>query len=772
MASGCSISVETTSQTSWYSSSSSSSFNDESLDFSVKESHHCWKKLQSCEEFVGAKRSKHTMVAWDDRVYVFGGDNGKKMLNDFLVSHVRDSSWARVVYTGQPPPPRYHHSAVVFRNSMFIFGGYTGDINSNSNLRNKNDLYEYHFTTSHWIDWTDRITGPLPPARSAHGAVVYNNRLWIFAGYDGNTRLNDMWCIDLTSSTPQWEHINQLGDSPPTCCNFPVAVVGHSMFVFSGQSGAKITNNMYEFKFDEKLWIRIPTEHLLKGDTTPPQRRYGHSMVAYGSRLYVFGGAADGILDNEVHCFNVDSRNWSIIQPVDGSQVPSGRVFHTAAVCGDCMYIFGGTVDSVTSRSGELFRFKFSSFPPCTLVNDFAKLLHTLPLCDIHFIIDNKEGGGQEECLKAHAVVVAARSPFLRRKILEAYHETCSHEEDKQDHVPPFVPKSPVKVKLVGVSKATFTHALYYMYTDRIHPHLEAPPQSDHVLLMTDLYKFSLLLEARRLELLCMQYLESLVNEDNVLLVLENASELNLLSLKEYCMKFIIRESNYCKVIMSTAFERLDQSLMVQIVRRQQYRSRPTSPNPESEELNPPLTLQDDLRVFLLSETGRPFADIVLCVGNERILAHRPVLAARSSYFEALFRSFMPSNFQVTITFGEVVPSLQAFQSFLKYIYYGDVGIPPEDALYIFSAPNFFGFSNSRLHTHCKLILEHNVSLDNVVSLLEVSDLISLEEMKSYCLRLISSHFPSLIHQPEFRNLHRSLLLDVLEVLANNKITK
>lgn len=33
--------------------------------------------------------------------------------------------------------------------------------------------------------------------RSAHGAVVYNNKLWIFAGYDGNARLNDMWTISL-----------------------------------------------------------------------------------------------------------------------------------------------------------------------------------------------------------------------------------------------------------------------------------------------------------------------------------------------------------------------------------------------------------------------------------------------------------------------------------------------------------------------------------------------------------------------------------------------
>lgn len=71
------------------------------LNFGPSEPIHCWKKLSSCEEFVGTKRSKHTIVAWNDRIYVFGGDNGRRMLNDFLVSHIQDSSWARVVFTGR-----------------------------------------------------------------------------------------------------------------------------------------------------------------------------------------------------------------------------------------------------------------------------------------------------------------------------------------------------------------------------------------------------------------------------------------------------------------------------------------------------------------------------------------------------------------------------------------------------------------------------------------------------------------------------------------------
>jgi len=47
-------------------------------------------------------------------------------------------------------------------------------------------------------------------ARAAHGAAIYDNKLWIFAGYDGNARLNDMWTIELVGdsrSTHLWEEV-------------------------------------------------------------------------------------------------------------------------------------------------------------------------------------------------------------------------------------------------------------------------------------------------------------------------------------------------------------------------------------------------------------------------------------------------------------------------------------------------------------------------------------------------------------------------------------
>ena len=147
----------------------------------------------------------------------------------------------------------------------------------------------------------------------------------------------------------------------------------------------------------------------------------------------------------------------------------------------------------------------------------------------------------------------------------------------KKSLQPPFQLDEPITLCLEEVSQEVFELALHSLYTDQIHPRLErlsstareAGATLSQTLLTVDVYKLSLLLEAKRLEFLSIKYIEASISEENVLLVLKNASELCLGSLKDYCMRFIIRDCNYRKVVMSSCFETLDKDLMVQVIRRQ-----------------------------------------------------------------------------------------------------------------------------------------------------------------------------------------------------------
>ncbi|XP_062398648.1 leucine-zipper-like transcriptional regulator 1 isoform X1 [Sardina pilchardus] len=781
------------------------------LNFGPFETVHRWRRLPPCDEFVGARRSKHTVVAYRDAIYVFGGDNGKNMLNDLLRFDVKDCSWCRAFTTGTPPAPRYHHSAVVYGSSMFVFGGYTGDIYSNSNLKNKNDLFEYKFATGQWTEW--KVEGRLV-ARSAHGATVYNDKLWIFAGYDGNARLNDMWTIGLQDRDQAcWVEIEQSGEIPPSCCNFPVAVCQDKMFVFSGQSGAKITNNLFQFEFNGHIWTRIPTEHLLRGSPPPPQRRYGHTMVAFDRHLYVFGGAADNTLPNELHCYDVDSQTWEVIQPSTDSEMPSGRLFHAAAVIHDAMYIFGGTVDN-NVRSGEMYRFQFSCYPKCTLHEDYGKLWENRQFCDVEFIL-----GEREEKVWGHIAIVTARCQWLKKKILQArdrQKQKCKQEvaEEGEEAAAAAASSSASAAASAagGVQKASpasstsssstititttccstrssgappllevcireaeaqpFEVLMQFLYTDKIQY-----PRRGHVqdvLLIMDVYKLALSFKLSRLEQLCVQYIEASVDLQNVLSVCENANKLQLDQLKEHCLNFVVKESHFNQVIMTKEFEHLSTPLIVEIVRRKQqpppriYSDQPVDIGNEGPlVVHKGTSLVQDMKAYL-EGAGRDFCDIILLLDGHPRPAHKAILAARSSYFEAMFRSFMPEDGQVNISIGEMVPSKQAFESMLRYIYYGDVNMPPEDSLYLFAAPYYYGFSNNRLQAYCKQNLEMNVTVENVLQILEAADKTQALDMKKHCLHIIVHQFIKVSKLPNLRSLSQVLLLDIIDSLASH----
>lgn len=135
-------------------------------------------------------------------------------------------------------------------------------------------------------------------------------------------------------------------------------------------------------------------------------------MVHHDRFLYVFGGSADSTLPNDLHCYDLDSQLWSIITPAIESEIPSGRVYHASAVIGDAMYIFGGTVDN-NVRSRDMYRFQFSSYPKCTLHEDFGKFFSGKLFCDVQFVV-----GDDEIKVPAHIAIIAARSEYLRSKIL------------------------------------------------------------------------------------------------------------------------------------------------------------------------------------------------------------------------------------------------------------------------------------------------------------------------------------------------------------------
>jgi len=371
--------------------------------------------------------------------------------------------------------------------------------------------------------------------------------------------------------------------------------------------------------------------------------------------------------------------------------------------------------------------------------------------------------GAEREAVDAHLALVAARCPFLKGKAVDA-------RNGKEDG-------ALTRVFLPDVDPEAFKLVLDYVYTDEIDPtggKRELAGTNDIVLAILRVSTVAAAFAMTRLEKLCTLYIENAINLTNVLAVMSNASELSLVYIKDYCQRFVTKEQNYNQIVMSRDFEQLDQRLMVEIIRQRQCPQQPGRSLAETslaEEAAAGPTLKEDLRRFLQLTSAdvdgkQTFADVSLALGVDVIPSHKAVLAARSSYFEAKFRSFPPEE-AVPIAIGELVPSKQSFQSLLRFIYYGETDMPPEDSLYLFSASHFYIFANKRLQAFCKHNLERNVNVANVLPILEAADCSQAVDMKRYALNLIVRNYPRVAAQPKLKHLSRELLLDILYALAD-----
>ncbi|XP_026470846.1 leucine-zipper-like transcriptional regulator 1 [Ctenocephalides felis] len=107
---------------------------------------------------------------------------------------------------------------------------------------------------------------------------------------------------------------------------------------------------------------------------------------------------------------------------------------------------------------------------------------------------------------------------------------------------------------------------------------------------------------------------------------------MNLTVIKEFCLRFIVKECNFTQIVMSKEFDTLYQPLMVEIIRRKQM---PQARNlPEMQyDISIGTTLEQDMALFLKS-VGNEFCDIVLELDGSAIPAHKSVLAARCTYLK------------------------------------------------------------------------------------------------------------------------------------------
>ncbi|XP_055622103.1 kelch domain-containing protein 3-like [Toxorhynchites rutilus septentrionalis] len=125
-------------------------------------------------------------------------------------------------------------------------------------------------------------------------------------------------------------------DSGPNQTTVPADSVGDLIYVFGGEfDGERSLMQVFVLNTRNMKWsVAVPNEKGLSA----PSYRYGHSVVAYGHCIYVWGGNTIS-KTNELYCFNTMTSTWRLI---DIETQPANRYDHSACLYGKRMYIFGG----------------------------------------------------------------------------------------------------------------------------------------------------------------------------------------------------------------------------------------------------------------------------------------------------------------------------------------------------------------------------------------------------------------------------------------------
>ena len=243
-------------------------------------------------------RNSHSSLVFEEKMWVLGGNTanriyaGNSYQNDVQHSTggADPSAWNEVKPNNNAGwQARRSHSSVVFKNKMWVLGGYSKKyLPTDASLRN--DVWD----STNGIAWNevkaDSTNDPHSwSARQEHTSVVFDNKMWVLGGsVSGDYNQNDVW--DSTNGIA-WNEVKTNNNAGWKARYKHTSVVYEGkIWVLGGDSGkypARYIEGDAWYSIDGVVWNKN-TENL--------DYRAGHTSVVFEDRLWLIGGINSGFL--------------------------------------------------------------------------------------------------------------------------------------------------------------------------------------------------------------------------------------------------------------------------------------------------------------------------------------------------------------------------------------------------------------------------------------------------------------------------------------------
>ncbi|PKX98170.1 putative cell polarity protein (Tea1) [Aspergillus novofumigatus IBT 16806] len=236
-------------------------------------------------------RVGHASLLVGNAFIVFGGDtkvDESDDLDDTLyLLNTSSRQWSRAIPPNPRPAGRYGHTINILGSKLYVFGGQVEgyffndlvafDLNQLQNPANK---WEFLIRNSHE---GGPSPGQIPPARTNHTMVSFNDKLYLFGGTNGLQWFNDVWSYDPRAN--QWSQLDCVGFIPTPREGHAAALVNDVMYIFGGRTDEGIDlGDLAAFRITTRRWYSF------QNMGPAPSPRSGHSMTAFGKQIIVLAG--------------------------------------------------------------------------------------------------------------------------------------------------------------------------------------------------------------------------------------------------------------------------------------------------------------------------------------------------------------------------------------------------------------------------------------------------------------------------------------------------
>ena len=282
-------------------------------------------------------RQGHLFIAGQDRLFVFGGNDGARVVNDFWAFDPVGVGWA---YLELPEDVAFLNLAegMAYDGRLYIIGQYPGRISPSGS------------TTSDYLDallvydiedgiWEQTLAANAPLDRVGGAFVdIGDGRALLFGGSRatsaGWAKLNETWVFDATER--RWEAYSTANPPPPRSIPAIGSDGSGNVLVFGGlDESDNSLDDTWLLTCEDREWIHVTP-------AVSPTPRHAALMASVGSGLFLLlGGRRNEEYLEDMWVFRSADRTWQEIEP--GGWRPDSRVTGGLPVfADDAVYLFGG----------------------------------------------------------------------------------------------------------------------------------------------------------------------------------------------------------------------------------------------------------------------------------------------------------------------------------------------------------------------------------------------------------------------------------------------